>query len=157
MICPQCKSENPASAIFCINCRYNFQSMHTNEPPLQQQYQNQDAQNQPSLQRTPAKPGKGASTASLVCGIIGLLASFVITVDFDQLIARSTINAVAYIIGGFLIPAALSIIAIVKGRKAKKLGYIGGKATAGFVLGIIAAAITGLRMFSLILLLLLAQ
>jgi len=53
--------------------------------------------------------GKSAATASLVCGIIGL----------------------------FVLGLILGIIAIVQGRKAKALGYTGGMATAGIVLGVI--------------------
>jgi len=50
-----------------------------------------------------------AANASLTCGIIGL------------------------IIGGWI----LGIIAISQSNKAKNMGYVGGKATAGLVLGII--------------------
>ena len=50
-----------------------------------------------------------AATSSLVCGIVGLLVAGII----------------------------LGIIAIAQGNKAKQLGYQGGKATAGIVLGII--------------------
>jgi hypothetical protein len=59
-----------------------------------------------------ANNGEGAATGSLVCGIIGL----------------------------FVAGLSLGIIAIVQGNKAKKLGYTGGKATAGIVLGIIDIA-----------------
>jgi len=53
-----------------------------------------------------------AATASLVCGIIGL----------------------------FIAGLILGIIAIVQGNKAKRLGYVGGKATAGITLGVIGLA-----------------
>jgi len=52
-------------------------------------------------------PGEGSAVASLVCGILGFCT----------------------------VPIILSIIAIVQGDKAKKLGYTGGMATAGTVLG----------------------
>ena len=54
-------------------------------------------------------PGEGTATGALVCGIVGL----------------------------FLAGLILGIIAIVQGKNAKKLGYTGGKATAGIVLGIV--------------------
>ena len=55
-------------------------------------------------------PGESAATGALVCGIIGL----------------------------FFLGLVLGIIAIVQGRKAVRLGYPGGKATAGIVLGVIS-------------------
>lgn len=54
-------------------------------------------------------PGESAATGALICGIISLF------------------------VFGFI----LGIIAIVQASSAKKLGYVGGKATAGMVLGII--------------------
>jgi len=52
-------------------------------------------------------PGESSATSSLVCGIIGL----------------------------FILWIVFSIIAIVQGNKAKKLGFTGGTATAGTILG----------------------
>lgn len=54
-------------------------------------------------------PGESAATGAMVCGIIGL----------------------------FFFGFIFGIIALVQGNKAKRLGFIGGKATAGIVLGII--------------------
>jgi hypothetical protein len=56
-----------------------------------------------------AAAGDGAATASIVCGAIGI----------------------------FVFGLILGIIAIVQGNKAKSLGYRGGKATAGIVLGVL--------------------
>jgi len=55
------------------------------------------------------RAANSAATASLACGIIG------------------------FIVAGLI----LGIIAIAQGNKAKRLGYVGGKATAGIILGVI--------------------
>jgi hypothetical protein len=73
----------------------------------QQPYQ--QPTNQPYQQGQYKQPGDSAATASMVCGIIGL----------------------------FFFGLILGIVAIVQSNKAKKLGYVGGKATAGFILGVI--------------------
>jgi len=52
-------------------------------------------------------PGESSALTSLICGILGI----------------------------FVLPIILSIIAIVQGNKAKRMGYDGGMATAGVVLG----------------------
>jgi len=72
---------------------------------------NWSAPQQPWLPVTP--PGDGAATVSLICGIIGF----------------------------FFAGLILGIVSIVQGAKAKRLGYTGGKATAGIVLGIIDLAV----------------
>jgi len=141
MICKNCGTQNPEGASVCSQCQHPLEA----PPQYYQQYQPGDGQNppgygqppqpnmyapptgyqpgyQPGYQQAPpygspyqqnyyaqAQPGKGAATGSLVCGII--------SVFFAGLI--------------------LGIIAIAQGRKAKRLGYIGGMATAGIVLGII--------------------
>jgi len=64
---------------------------------------------QPNYYNAHGHPGSGAATASLVCGIISL----------------------------FFAGLILGIIAITQGRKAKRFGYMGGRATAGIVMGII--------------------
>ena len=82
-------------------------------PPQYQPYQGQPQQGNPYQQNyyTGGRPpGDNAATGALVCGIVGLF------------------------FAGFI----LGIIAIVQGNKAKRLGYPGGKATAGIVLGVIA-------------------
>ena len=63
---------------------------------------------EPVVSQQPQKhPGESSATTSLVCGIIGL----------------------------FILWIVFSIIAIVQGNKAKKLGFTGGTATAGTILG----------------------
>ncbi|MCL2475369.1 MAG: zinc-ribbon domain-containing protein [Chloroflexi bacterium] len=66
-----------------------------------------DRKEQPTSQQQQKHPGESSATSSLVCGIIGL----------------------------FVLWFVLSIVAIVQGNKAKKLGYTGGTATAGTILG----------------------
>ena len=51
---------------------------------------------------------------------------------------RAANDSLVYgIVGIFILGFILGIIAIVEGNKANSLGYVGGKATAGIVLGII--------------------
>lgn len=58
------------------------------------------------------QPGDGKATGSLICGIISLFFAGII----------------------------LGIVAVVMGVQAKKEGFVGGKATAGIVLGVIGIA-----------------
>ena len=146
MNCPNCGAQNPDNALFCSNCSGRMdgtpqpvfdpqqqayvwpqqqQNVQPPQPPYGQQYQQpyqqqpygsqyqqpygQNYQNYQQRYGNNAKPGSGAATTSLVCGIVGL----------------------------FFLGIALGIIAIVQGNRAKKLGYPGGKATAGIVLGIL--------------------
>jgi len=51
------------------------------------------------------------------------------------------------IVGFFIAGLILGIIAIVQGRKAKQLGYPGGRATIGYVLGIIDVVAWAIIMF----------
>jgi hypothetical protein len=102
-------------------------------------------------------PGKGASTGSLVCGIIGLLTALFQGVNGEVLANRGVSGAIAYMSGYFAIPATLCIIALVQGTKAKKKGYPGGKATAGIVLGSIGAGIVILKMCAGLLLIVVSQ
>ena len=76
--------------------------------PGQPYYPNQQ-NNYQNTNNQDNRAANSAATASLVCGIIG------------------------FFIAGLI----LGIIAIAQGNKAKRLGYIGGKATAGIVLGVI--------------------
>ena len=163
MLCPKCGTENSNSP-YCTACGENLQigvqgavappaqpqspvypdpAQPVNQQPVYQQpqqpqqpvyqqpqqpvYQQPVYQQpqQPYGQQFPVQPqapygqpympvsmepaGEKAATGSLVCGIISLFCA------------------------GFI----LGIIAIVQGNKAKKLGYSGGKATAGIVLGVI--------------------
>lgn len=74
------------------------------------------------------QPGQGAVTGSLVCGIISLVASVVF--------GWTTYLALAGLVVG--------IVGIVLAVNAKKQGYIGGTQTAGLVLSIIGAVISGI-------------
>ena len=67
-------------------------------------------------------PGSGSATASLVCGILSLILPFVSLI--------------------------LGIIAIATGASAKRNGFMGGKATAGIVMGIIGTAWNAVLIFS---------
>lgn len=73
-------------------------------------------------------PGKGAATGSLVCGIVSL--------------------ALSVIFGGFiitpLIGLVVGIVGLILASNAKKVGYLSGVRTAGFVcslIGVILGAI----------------
>ena len=101
---------------------YNQQQPYQ-QPYNQQPYNQQQQYQQPYYQQQPFQqpygqqpygqpyrhPGESAATGSLVCGIISLF------------------------IFGFI----LGIIAVSQASNAKRMGYTGGKATAGMVLGII--------------------
>ncbi|MDR0914823.1 MAG: zinc-ribbon domain-containing protein [Oscillospiraceae bacterium] len=163
IICNRCNQQNEDDALFCSYCGENISAQPRpttlNGVPLEQQaapvtpqppsppvnqspgqpyngqypqypqqpqqpyngqypqYQYPQYPQQPYNGQYPQYPnyannGDGAATGSLVCGIIGL----------------------------FVAGLIMGIIAIVQGNKAKKLGYTGGKATAGIVLGIIDIA-----------------
>ena len=76
----------------------------------------------PPVPPMPPMPGDGMATASLVLGIISLVAA----------------------LGFFWIPVApqiLAVIGIVLGVSAKKQGNVGGAATAGIVMSIISLAL----------------
>ena len=138
MVC-SCGARYPDSAKFCSYCGAKNSSyqppavpeqpepMQPPPPPYpgpqynyqaQQNYQGQqyyrDQQNRYNhqsyyLDEHHERAANSAATASLVCGIIG------------------------FFIAGLI----LGIVAIVQGNKAKRLGYPGGKATVGVVLGVI--------------------
>lgn len=80
----------------------------------QQQYGQQPYYTMPQYGVQPVMPGNGLATASLVCGILCLVLP--------------------------LVSLILGIIAIATGASAKNNGFIGGKATAGIVMGIIGTA-----------------
>jgi len=107
------------------------QQQTVQQQPYVQQYQpygqpqqpyGQNYQNYQQQYGSVNKLGSGAATTSLVCGIVGL----------------------------FFLGIALGIIAIVQGNRAKKMGYKGGMATAGIVLGILDLAGFVLSMVCLI-------
>lgn len=127
MYCRNCGVQNPDNAKFCTECgeklvisanrssdTYQSQSQYPHPPQSQPQYN-------PSYQQPNYPPyyqqdmymqqlsANSAANTSLTCGIIGLF------------------------VAGFI----LGIVAVVQSNKAKNLGYVGGKATAGLVLGII--------------------
>lgn len=125
MYCRKCGVENLNSAKFCAECgeKLDFsqtQNQYSNTYQSQSQYP-LPPQSQPQYYQPYQQPyyqqdmymqqtvANSAANTSLTCGIIGLF------------------------IAGFI----LGIIAVSQSGKAKKMGYIGGKATAGLVLGII--------------------
>ena len=75
--------------------------------PYQQSYQN--SFQQPYQDYQAAAHANRAATTALVCGIVGF----------------------------FFAGLILGFIAVIQANSAKKQGYMGGKATAGFVLGVI--------------------
>lgn len=76
---------------------------------------------QPVVEAQPASNGKGMSIAALVCGIVGIVGSWIPLVSYFT-----------------LIPAILGVVFGSKGQKiAKATGEGKGLATAGLVLGII--------------------
>lgn len=96
---------------------------YTNYQQPYQQYQ-QPYQQQRYYAPMPPMPGKGAATASMICGIISL---------------------VMCLTGWMaLIGLGLGIPAIITGASAKKQGYVGGMAQAGFIMGIIGTVLSGL-------------
>ena len=98
------------------------QTQNDNQQYPQQQYPQQQYQQQ-YYQQPVDQPGKGVATASMVCGIISL-------VTF-------------WMSWGALLGVALGIVAVVLSVNAKKQGFIGGMATAGLVMGIIGAILSG--------------
>lgn len=102
-----------------------------NRQPISYQQQGQPLQGQPPQGQPPygqypfytspqygtynPVPGNGLASASLVCGILSLVLLFL-----------------------FFVSIILGIIAIATGASAKKNGFMGGKATAGTAMGIIA-------------------
>ena len=123
------QAQNPYGQQDAFNQYGQEQNSYGQQDAYQQnQFVQQDAYNQQNMpygQAAPmntgvySTPGQSnvfadeqaskAATSSLVCGIVGLFVAGII----------------------------LGIIAIAQGNKAKQLGYQGGKATAGIVLGII--------------------
>jgi uncharacterized membrane protein YvbJ len=132
MYCPQCGTEKPDIEQFCTKCGYESQINQVNQPP---QYQNpQYPQHKPFPHEK-----KGASAASLVCGIIGLITAIGIPdLNTD---AGSQIASIVFTIRNHAVPIVLSIISIVMGFTAKKHVKPNGNATAGIVLSIIAVGI----------------
>jgi hypothetical protein len=136
MVCP-CGARYPDSAERCgycgaLNAKYvPPDPVEQPDPvqtpdPSQQHYQGQNPYQgyspgqQPFFAREDStwhdeRAANSAATVSMVCGIIGM---------------------------GFIMPILpiFGIIAISKGRKAKRLGFIGMKATVGIVLGILQVA-----------------
>jgi len=139
MIC-SCGARYPDSDEFCIYCgarnpQYQppdpnehlssgaldpGQPLYPGQPPYPGQTptygQTPYPEQQPSYGQQPyqdqysnSPQANGAATGSLVCGIIG------------------------FFVAGLI----LGLVAITQSKKAKRLGYVGGKATAGMVLGVI--------------------
>lgn len=104
-----------------------LQSQQPQVQPLQgqqqyQQYGQQPFYTSPQYGVCMPIPGNGSATASLVCGILSLILPFVSLI--------------------------LGIIAIATGASAKRNGFLGGKATAGIVMGIIGTAWNAVLVFS---------
>jgi len=76
----------------------------------------------------PNQEGKGAAIASLVLGIIALVSFWYPIVNIASLI--------------------LSIVGLVLAISARKKGFVGGMATAGLVLSIIALVLSGIGFFT---------
>ena len=92
-------------------------------------YNNQQPYQNPQYQppgMTP--PGNGKATGSMVCGILSLVA--------------------AWFGWGAIVGLALGIVAIVLSVNAKKDGFVGGKAKAGFVMGLIGSILSGVLFIS---------
>ena len=119
MYCRRCGAENPDNAKFCAECgerldvaqspnQYSNNSQSQYPYPPQPQPQYVPPYYQNNMYLQEAA-ANSAATSAMVCGIIGL----------------------------FIAPPIFGIIALAESNKAKKLGYTGGKATAGLVLGMI--------------------
>lgn len=74
------------------------------------------------------QPGQGLATGSLVCGIVSLVAGIVF--------GWTTFLALAGMVVG--------IVGVILAVNSKKQGFVGGMQTAGLVLSIIGAAISGI-------------
>lgn len=134
MICPKCNAQNKDDAVFCVNCGAKFmpteaafqqQNTVENVPAAVQQHNSVDSAPAP-VQNPPAKaPSNGLSIAALVCGLIGIVGSFIPVVKYGTL--------------------ALAILGIIFGVLGRKKAVASGSsstglATAGLVLGIIGTA-----------------
>ena len=131
MICPKCGIENNADMKFCSNCgaQINVETENKAAATAAQTSTDRTAPQQPVViynTATPAKaPSSGLSVAALVCGLLGIIGSFVPVVKYFTLV--------------------LAILGIVFGvigkKKAAEAGSTNtGLATAGLVLGIIGTA-----------------
>ena len=137
MICPKCNSENQDDVRFCVNCGTELSTENLNEStqvqvPVsepQKPAQSPAVPAQPTViinQTAPARtPSNGLSVAALVCGLIGIIGSFIPVVKYFTLVL-----------------AVLGIVFGVLGKKkAAQAGSTNtGLATAGLVLGIIGTA-----------------
>ena len=135
MICKQCNFENPDGAEFCSNCgtvlAANDQPQSNLQQPVSQSQQTEVKQTPYQIQSpvvsnaSQSAPSNGLSVAALVCGILGIVGSFIPIVKYFTLV--------------------LAILGIVFGvlgkKKAMETGHTNtGLATAGLVLGIIGTA-----------------
>lgn len=127
MICPKCNAENNEGVRFCVNC--GAEIAPESNPVVNNSPANQEQAyriNQPTAPAAPAKsPSNGLSVAALVCGLLGIIGSFIPIVKYFTLV--------------------LAILGIVFGvigkKKAAEAGNTNtGLATAGLVLGIIGTA-----------------
>lgn len=120
MICPKCGTEYNNDVKFCTKCgeQLSSQKAENSETPY--------VINRAPVQNEPVKaPSSGLSVAALVCGLLGIIGSFIPIVKYFTLV--------------------LAILGIVFGvigkKKAAESGNTNtGLATAGLVLGIIGTA-----------------
>lgn len=149
--CPRCGAENPASAFFCNNCgiRLKQNPVQPVNPGYQQPYQ--PVYQQPYHVYVPPKktPGKGFGVASMVLGIIGLIAAISLLEDAilaQELYANfsefcegyygygSAFSVCYEMMPNFVMP----ILSIVFGFVARHRGYQNGVSTSGIVMSSIA-------------------
>ena len=95
---------------------------------------NNDYNNQYNYQPQGPQPGQGLATGSLVCGITSLVAG--IAFGWTAFLA--------------LAGMVVGIVGVILAVNAKKQGFVGGVMTAGLVLSIIGAAISGIVFVSCI-------
>lgn len=126
MTCPLCNHENRDGVKFCVNCGTDMTAAQSNQQVSQPAPVNRAAAS--PVQAPPVSTGsdgKGLSVAALVCGLLGIIGSFIPFVKYFTLV--------------------LAILGIVFGaigmKKVKASGSNStGLATAGLVLGIIGTA-----------------
>ena len=150
MICRNCGAKNPKDAIICSQCNRPVEAEQRQVYAGQPQGYGQPGQGAAPFEQPYGQPGQGATPFEQPYSQPGQGATpppnfgqpyqskFHGRVQKDPAESAATASLVFGIIGLCLIGMVFGIVAIVQGRKAKSLGYTGGKATAGIVLGIVA-------------------
>ncbi|MBR6335970.1 MAG: DUF4190 domain-containing protein [Clostridia bacterium] len=125
MICSKCNYENNDGTAFCVNCGAELNVAKQEAPkPAEPAPVNQPVYTAPAP--VPQKQGaNGMSVAALVCGLLGIIGSFIPIVKYFTLVL-----------------AVLGIIfGVIGKKKAAEAGNSStGLATAGLVLGVIGTA-----------------